>query len=46
MSKIGHGMVLLQNLSFTFFAMAAVAMGVPNKRYYIKMANINVKIQS
>ena len=26
-----------------FFAMAEVAMAVPNKRYYIKMANINVK---
>ena len=26
--------------------MAKVAMAVPNKRYYIKMANINVKKQS
>ena len=39
-------MVMLQNLAFPFLAMAEVAMAVPNKRYYIKMANINVKKQS
>jgi len=43
MTKMGHGMVLLQNLAFPFFAMAEVAMTVPNKRYYRKTANINVK---
>ena len=42
-NKIGHGMVLLQNLAFPFFAMAEVAMAVPNKRYYIKTANVIVK---
>jgi len=31
-------MVMLQNLAFPFFVIA-----VPNKWYYIKMANINVK---
>jgi len=36
-------MVLLQNLAFPFFAMAEVAMAVPNKRYYIKTANVIVK---
>jgi len=30
-------------IPFNMFAMAKVAMDVPNKRYYIKNANINVK---
>ena len=36
MTKTGHGMVMLQNLASPFFAMAEVAMAVPNKQYYIK----------
>ena len=28
---------------FIIFSMAEVAMAVPNKWYYIKMANVNVK---
>ena len=37
---LGHGMVRpIQNQAslFNIFAMAEVAMDVPNKRYYIKM---------
>ena len=40
---LGHGMVSsLQNQAFHFsiFAMAKVAMNVPNKRYYIEKRQI------
>jgi len=37
-TQIGHVMVLLQHVAWSY-KMAEVAMAVPNKQYYIKMAN-------